>query len=85
MTIDEAIHEIAELESTMPALPFKGDDERRSREMSQRLAALYDYVFRGGPAPAAGWKPSVPEPSEKEKDALRLHWAAVRRAEDFEA
>ena len=44
MTIDEAIHEIAELESTMPALPFKGDDERRSREMSQRLAALYDYM-----------------------------------------
>ena len=54
-------------------------------ELAQRLAALYDYVFRGGPAPAADWKPSVPEPSEKEKDALRLHWAAVRRAEDFEA
>jgi len=82
MTREEAIRELVELEMTYPRLPVRGREAERARETSARLQALYDYLFQDGPAPAPGWRPTVPPPEGEELERLRQHWADTMAAAD---
>lgn len=94
MNREDAKKEIAELQGIFPIPPHEGDEAVRAEETGRRLHELWAYVFCDGPAPADGWKPSVPSPTgEARLEIIRKRAqitiaeldaadAALRRAEE---
>jgi len=74
MTTKEAIAEIAELETTMPPPEASGRLATLASETTDRILALWHYVFDGGPVPPDSWEPSVDPLTEDEKDAHAKYW-----------
>ncbi|MGI5868671.1 MAG: hypothetical protein ACOX9C_04395 [Kiritimatiellia bacterium] len=70
MNREDAKKEIVELEQTFPIPPLEGTEAIRAEETSRRLLELWGYVFCDEPAPADGWKPSVPAPTGDARDDL---------------
>lgn len=81
MTRKEAMKEMVELQLTFPIPPREGDEVVRADETARRIHALWGYVFCDDPAPADGWKSSVPAPTGEERERHILHWANVQIAE----
>lgn len=81
MNREDAKKEIAELQGIFPIPPHEGDEAVRAEETGRRLHELWAYVFCDDPAPADGWKSSVPAPTGEERERHILHWANVQIAE----
>ena len=76
MTREEWIDLTTELELTMPDPDDQQHGELR-RQMRERLLAIEEFLFNGGPEPPAEWRPTVPDMTEEEKEAQRakvLEW-----------
>lgn len=83
MTRDEAITEYTELELTYPIKPYTPAEEIRADEAAERILALFDYIYKDGPVPTPGWRPSVPSPTGKDRERHILYWAATSRRESL--
>ena len=78
MTREEWIDLTTELELTMPDPDDQQHGELR-RQMRERLLAIEEFLFNGGPEPPAEWRPTVPDMTAEEKEAQRakvLEWFA---------
>ena len=81
MTRREIIEEITELSFTFPVKPYTPEEEIRAAETWGRLVEFNKYLYRNGPAPREGWKPSVPVPTGEERERLIEHWCNYMQKE----
>jgi hypothetical protein len=78
MTYDEWIGQLTDLKDTMPDPDDRQHGELR-RQMWERILAIDEFLFNGGPEPPAEWRPTVPDMTAEEKEAQRakaLEWLA---------
>ena len=87
MTEDGWLDQLLDLQFTLP----QSEEHRElERQMWRRIQEIKRFLWKGGPEPDPEWKPTVPDLSAEEKEALfnramerwDMEWEYVGRALD---